>query len=62
MAERNQRKHRACKLCDYSVVGKASKLKAHDCKKIHADAAAKAIMDKMVEEMADERVLNAEGD
>ena len=106
MAERNQRKNRVCKLCDYSVVGKASKMKAHsrDCKKMHADAAAMAIMQKLqndmmndvlegeaisnnapimdlqnlayesaVEqgekafaenfvEMADERVLNAEGD
>ena len=83
MAERNQRKNRVCKLCDYSVVGKASKMKAHarECKKMHADAAAMALMQKLqndmmndvlegealsnsasIVQMADERVLNAEGD
>jgi len=64
MAERNAIKNRPCKLCGECVLGKASKLKGHgrECKKIHQDAAAKAIMDKMVEDMADEQVLNAEGD
>jgi len=64
MAERNQRKERKCKLCGECVLGKASKLKEHgrECKKVHENAAAQAIMDKMKQEMADERVLNAEGD
>jgi len=64
VAERNQRKERRCDMCGECVLGKASKLKEHgrECKKIHGDAAAKAIMDKMIEDMADEQVLNAEGD
>ena len=64
MAERNQRKHRKCSHCSFSVVGKASELKAHGrtCMERHRAAAAEAIMDKLKQDMADERLLNAEGD
>ena len=72
MAERNAIKVRACALCGAKMVGKASTLKKHgrECKKQNELAAATAIMQQMQEEMsksasvamADERVLNAEGD
>ena len=63
MSERNQRKNRQCKLCGMGMLGKASRLKEHgkECKKIHQDAAAKAIMEKMVEDMADGQVLASGG-
>ena len=73
MSEHNQIKDRKCLLCGVVVRGKASKLKEHgrECKKSHELAAARAIMQKMQQDMAapdplvdmaDEKVLNAEGD
>ena len=72
MAERNHRRERKCKLCGDCVFGKATVLKEHgrECKKQHEAAAATAIMQKLQAEMladpsvrmADEKVLNAEGD
>jgi hypothetical protein len=56
------------------MLGKASKLKEHarECKQVHENAAARALMEKMQADMqefaepfvkmADERVMNAEGD
>ena len=74
MAERNAIKNRACKFCGECMLGKASKLKEHarECKQVHENAAARALMEKMQADMqefaepfvkmADERVMNAEGD
>ena len=77
MSERNAIKKRPCKLCGECVLGKASKLSEHarGCKQVHADAAAQAIMEKLALDMAspeavldkhwdmaDEKVLDAEGD